>query len=238
MQCAHCGQTQKGVCLDCDSHLFQVGVTLRNESAPILLKQRQQEADKKKRDAEMKTAEGEIKKLKSKLFKCQLVIIIAIAAGLLYWRIRWTPPPPPEPCAKPQTPVTRPIPFNSEELLVPGGSVSGDFPIEVQRRVTINVAVECQDCVDETLMISLLDEYNYQLLKSGQPYNPIDSVNRKSYLYTGPLERGHYFIVLEHILDSQEIVVKVKASLSYIEDSVNPCPPETSTGRPDPNCKP
>src|SRR5262245_39880056 len=156
MPCAHCGQTQHEVCLNCDSHLFQVGMTLRNESAPILLKQRQQEADKKKRDAEMKCAADENKKLKSTIFKYQLVMIIAISAGILY-RIHWYRPPPPAPCAKPQTPVTRPISFNSEELLVPGGSVSGDFPIEVERRVTINVTVECQNCADETLVISLLD---------------------------------------------------------------------------------
>jgi hypothetical protein len=232
MPCAHCGQTQHEVCLNCDSHLFQVGMTLRNESAPILLKQRQQEADKKKRDAEMKSAGDENKKLKRKLFIYQFLFSISISIGLIYKLVINPLPPPPGPCVKPQTPVTRPIPFNSEELLVPGGYVSGDFPIEVQRRVTISATVECQNCVDETLMISLLDEYNYQLLKSGQPYTSIDSVNRKSYVYTGPLERGHYFIVLEHILDNQEIVIKVKASLSYIEDNVSPC------ASPDPNCKP
>jgi hypothetical protein len=232
MPCAHCGQTQHEVCLNCDSHLFQVGVTLRNESAPILLKQRQQDAEKKKNAAEKKSAEDEIKKLRKRVTSLQIIIIISISIGVLCWKACVPPKTCPEPCVERKIPVTRPIPFNSEELLVPGGYVSGDFPIEVQRRVTISVTVECQDCVDETLMISLLDEYNYQLLKSGQAYNPIDSVNRKSYVYTGPLERGHYFIVLEHILDSQEIVVKAKASLSYIEDNVSPC------ASPDPSCKP
>ncbi|HEY8459645.1 MAG TPA: hypothetical protein VIM99_04650, partial [Blastocatellia bacterium] len=128
--------------------------------------------------------------------------------------------PAPKPVADQTTTIIRPIPFDSETRLEPYARVAGDFPIEERRRVTINVTVECEDCIDDSLTIYLLDEYNYRMLESDQPYDPIDSVYSKIYFYSGPMDRGHYFIVLENASDSQEVAIKVKANLSYIQDNL------------------
>src|SRR5687767_1338327 len=78
MQCPHCSQPLHGVCLNCDNHFFQVGMTVRNESAPALLKERQLSLDKKNTTAELK-------KLKKTIIKLQLFMITVATAVLLYF---------------------------------------------------------------------------------------------------------------------------------------------------------
>jgi hypothetical protein len=82
---------------------------------------------------------------------------------------------------------------------------------------------ECKNYVEGSLRISLLDEYNYRLLESGQPHDEIDTIGATSYLATRALDRGHYYIVLQNTSEIQEIVVKVKASLSYTQADMTPC---------------
>jgi hypothetical protein len=193
----------------------QMGAPFHSDSAPVLLEERQRESDKKKELADKKNAEAAIKKLKKKLFIYQFFISISISIGLIYKLVIKPPVPPPEPSENPQITITRPIPFNSKGRIKPNEYVATGFSIEERSSVTINVTAECEGCVGASLTISLLDKYNLRMLESGQPYLEIDSIDATSYFYNGPLDKGDYFIVYQNTSDRQEIVINVRASLSY-----------------------
>src|SRR5262245_34362906 len=101
MQCPHCGQPQHGVCLKCDKHYFQVGVTIHNDSAIAALKERKELADKNN---------AEVKKLKKKIGRLEIFIAIILAVFLLYggWCNKREEP---RPAPERDSAITRPIPF-------------------------------------------------------------------------------------------------------------------------------
>lgn len=227
MACPHCGHTEVGFCPKCDEHYFRVGVTIHNDSAIAALKERKALTDKK---------DAEIKKLNKRIGKLHFTIGMILAVVILLCG-RWKYIQPviddgPEPCEAQKITITRPISFNSEERLAPGEWVTGDFPMEEYRRVTINVMAECKDYVEESLRISLLDEYNFWMFESDQHYDEIDTIGARSYSFSGGLDRGRYFIVLQNTSDIQEIVIKVNASLSYEQDDPSPC---SQAAGPDPH---
>lgn len=73
------------------------------------------------------------------------------------------------------------------------------------------------------MRISLLDEYNYRMLELGEHYDEIDTIGARSYSFSGALDSGHYFIIIQNTSDIQEIVIKVTANLSYEQDDPSPC---------------
>jgi hypothetical protein len=174
-----------------------------------VLKERQQSLDKKKNAAELD-------KLRKSLLKLRIVVIIAISAGLLYLGLRNSRKPGPDPTPDENIPVTIPIQFNSEELIGPNEHTVRDFFIEWRQRVTINIFAECQNCMDESLYIYVLDEDNYRKFEGGEFYDSIENVvDPRSYVFSGHLDRGRYYAILQNTA-SQGIVVNVtKASLSY-----------------------
>jgi hypothetical protein len=187
-------------------------MTIHNDSAITALKERKELTDKK---------DAEIKKLNKRIGRLQFKIGMLMAFGLLCLVAITQKSPPPTNDPEPKITINRPIPFNSEYLLEPNRYIQGDFPLEERRRVTINVSVECQDCSDESLTIFLLDEDNYRMLDISQPYDKIDDVYSKSYLFTGSLNGGHYFVIIQNMSDGQDLVIKPKGNVSYIRDNLN-----------------
>jgi hypothetical protein len=184
-------------------------MTVRNESATALLKERQQSLEKKKNAADL----NQLRKSNLRLW---IVMIIAMASGLLYLGMRNNRKSEPETEAEKTTPVTTPIPFKSEELLGPNEHTVRDFFIEWRQRVTIDIFAECQNCFDESLYIYVLDEDNYRKFEGGEFYDSIGYVVvHSSYIFSDHLDRGRYYAILQNT-SSQELVVNViRADLSF-----------------------
>ena len=212
MQCQHCRQSIYEVCLNCDSHIFEIGMTIRNDSAKASLKERKQLIDEK--NAEIKKCEEKAGKFKRRVAKVlAIVAVVGLSAVVLYARLKLASTPP----AGNETPVTRVIPFDPEERFGPHGHSARDFSIEERRDVTINVSAECQNCFDGYLDIFLLDENNYRKFESDLPYDSIKTGSDiESFVFCDPLDKGRYYIVLQNgSLNSEVVALKVNASLSY-----------------------
>jgi hypothetical protein len=210
MQCPHCGQSQHGVCLNCDKQYFQVGVTIHNDSAVAALKERKELTDKNN---------AEIKKLKKKIGRLQIFIAITFAVALLYLGWCNSRKSEPGPGADEETPVTRVTLFDSEVRLEVNEYIEADFSIEERRNLIINVSAECPSCLYPSLAIYLFDEDNYRRFEAHEPHDQTGSVDADSYYFNGPLDSGHYYVVLQNTSDSEEIVIKIKASLIYKQEN-------------------
>jgi hypothetical protein len=207
MQCPHCGKPQYGVCLDCDKHYFQVGVTIHNDSAVAALKERKALTDKKN---------AEIKKLRTNVFRLRLIMTMAGSAVLLYLIVSNNRKSGPEPGQDPSAPVTITLPFDPEERIEPESYLARDFYVESPQNVTIKIIAECTDCIENYLRIFVLNEDNYRRFELGQLNYPIDViVDTGSYIFSDSLDRGRYYAILHNISTIQAIVVKAKASVSY-----------------------
>jgi hypothetical protein len=210
MQCPHCGKLQYGVCLDCDKHYFQVGVTIHNDSAVAALKERKVLTDKKN---------AEIKKLKKNVFRLRLIMTMAGSVFLLYLIVSNNRKSGPEPGPGPNAPVTISLPFDPEERIGPENHIVRDFYIESRQNVTIKIIAECLDCIDNYLRIFVLNEDNYRRFELGQLNYPIDViVDTGSYIFSDYLDSGRYYAILRNISNIQAIAVKAEASVSYKRD--------------------
>jgi hypothetical protein len=187
-------------------------MTIRNDSAKASLKERKQLIDEK--NAELKKCKEKADKFKRRVtIVVAVVVVIGLSAVVLYARLKLAPNPP----ASTETPVTCVIPFEPEERFGANGHAARDFSIEERRNVTIDVSAECQDCIDGSLTILLLDESNYRKLEAGLICDSIGiSVDTGTFAFSGSLDRGRYYVVIQNSsLSSDVVVVKVNASLSY-----------------------
>jgi hypothetical protein len=186
-------------------------MTIRNDSAKAALKERKRLIDEK--NAEIKKCEEKAGKFRRRVAISVAVIVtisLSVKVRLAYVN---TPPPP----SDVGTPVTRVIPFNAEERFGPHGHSARDFSIEERRDVTISVSAECQNCFDGYLDIFLLDENNYRKFESDLPYDSIkNGSDIESFVFSGPLDKGRYYIVLQsESLNSEVVALKVNASFCY-----------------------
>jgi hypothetical protein len=212
MQCDQCGQPLDMICLDCDSHLFQVTVS-HNAKAWV-----------KGRWKLLKKASAKYKELKQTVIFLRVGITITITIGLSLagWVIqlikskgRGVDAP---------SPVISVIPFPAQMRLGPNEHLAGGFSLEGQRQnVTLSVSVKCQDCADGSLEMFVFDEEDYQKFERVQNYNPIRKFTYDNeFAFNGPLEeafsgleKGRYYVVFHNSSRGRTISAEVDLNMCF-----------------------
>jgi hypothetical protein len=192
-------------------------LTIHNDSALAALKERKELIDK--HNAELKKSKAEEAAKWKFRIKAAIAITIALTIGLSVGARIILHEPQPEPTVVKETPVTRVTLFDSEVRLEVNEYIEADFSIEERRNVIINVSAECPSCFYPSLAIYLFDEDNYRRFEAREHYDQIGGVDADSYCFNGPLDSGHYYVVLQNTSDSEEIVINIKASLIYKQEN-------------------
>jgi len=212
MQCDQCGQPLDMVCLDCDSHLFQITI---GHNAKAWLKGRWKLLEK---------ASAKYKELRQTVIFLRIGITITVTIGLSLGGLVIQLMKSKGRGVDVNTPVISVIPFPEQMRLGPNEHLAGGFSLEGQRQnVNLSVSVKCQDCAEMSLEMFVFNEEEYRRFEGGQNYSPIRKFTYDNeFAFNGPLEeafsgleKGRYYVVFHNTSRGHTMSAEVDLNMCF-----------------------
>lgn len=208
MRCQRCGQKTIELCTNCESYLFDnhIGLTISGSGITRLLEEKQKLGEK-------------CKELKVNIINLKIGITISVSVGLalggyvyqlksLIETLR--------PHGKVE--IAKPDPTDHQGQIGPNQYIEVRcFSIqEPQREVAIPVSAECSNCIDKSLTMLILNEYNFRRFERQLDYTPrYQEFEIEKFGFDDKLERGRYYIVFHNSSMSSSILVKIGVDVNY-----------------------